>query len=310
MSSDYRDPTTWNNNTPGGIKYRILSQSGSFEDERAECQQVLLLHKNSLLSFVNESFPIEYTAGGFTYIDSTMSLPGLIPTLTTRRISWKSHMPDKLSDPLQTDLLSVLPGTAKNAYHDILEVSVDYSTDNDNSTGIEIATSTSGEFIAMDSRNATWSTGDEVQESLNAVAVIPMTEWTFTLSRGYRKSYVENNLIPTLRLKLGKVNTLAVPEMFDAPPETILFMGYEIRERRSWREDRFDDPPYMFTFKFLEKHVSDGPSVYGHNHFFRKDTGAWDILLVDGTNAAYRLTDFNPLMSAIFRNIPTSGPPP
>ncbi|GAG43069.1 unnamed protein product, partial [marine sediment metagenome] len=82
--------------------------------------------------------------------------------------------------------------------------------------------------------------------------------------------FFNSTLVARLRQKLGKVNSTPMTLMFDAPAETVMFIGWTLQEQFTWRSGEAGQPPILLELKFLERNfvAEDGVQVT-HNHMFR-----------------------------------------
>ncbi len=92
------------------------------------------------------------------------------------------------------------------------------------------------------------------------------------------------------------VNDGPMSLLFDAPEDTVLFMGYSMQKQFTWRVDFRDQPPVQLDLVFVEKNFiaknTDGVDVQvTHNHFWRPGKGYQRLLI--GGNRAYKSTDLD-----------------
>jgi hypothetical protein len=106
---------------------------------------------------------------------------------------------------------------------------------------------------------------------------------------------------------MGKVNEAAYAPLFDAPAETLLFVGHEYDDERLLftsatdpQDDEVNDSVFIsVTVKILEKRATDsGGNIVGHNHFWNPEEG-WRYLRIDGSNAAYATHDFDLIFAVV-----------
>ncbi len=291
MSSVYEDPSSWRLRTSGvkRVPYRIISTEGDIEAEAASAQMKILIPADRLLDFAHEMFPPVYMSGGFPRYPARGRIGGT--PLQAFRIHWKGHIDGKPVDPLGIDR-----NPPEGTYQDVCEVTVRFQTldanqdepdPNNPETFLDISCSGAGEFIHTTAPDGEWTEeeggeetpGDGEPNELMSTAVsimVPETEWNVSWPRVPVQHWV-GALKSKLRAALGKVNSRNMPIFFDAPPETILFLGYSMSRQYTWREQQ---PPFKLDLKFLEKHVSGDGGVYGHNHFWKADEG-WMRLLIN-----------------------------
>lgn len=306
-TSNYLDPTTWRQTTAGGIPYRLVDRNGTFTDEDATADETFLVPSNRVLDFVNEIIPEPILFG-----DTIFNVPGAgmlgLKSLRAATIKWKGHIDGKPIDPFGAD-----PDAESGTYQPVAEITVSYDTSknnnkdesdpNDPQTFLEISASASGEYINTTAPRANWTDFDPLGEKIvNANAVVPVTlivpgvEWTLRWPR-IPYDYYFTTLLPRLRTKMGKVNSTAFTVVYEAPPSTMLFVGFNYKEQLTWRDGIPGKPPVTLELKFLEKNLTDRDgNVRGHQDFWRPGVG-WQLLLINGTDPSYQEEDFNELFA-------------
>jgi len=305
--SEYEDPSTWRLQTNGGIPFRYVERDGSFGMEEAVVSETVLIPADRLEDLALEMFPAPLIFGTSLIYPGTGLINGT--NLRAQSLSWKAHFDGKPVDPFASD-----PTAPAGTYQPNVLVTIEYSTDvqrsqsesdpNDPFTFLEISANAAGEFIHSTAPKAGWaendvtSSSDVTKNKLQTTPIsiiVPETDWNVTWPRVPR-AYLTDTLIAKLRSSLGKVNTLSMPIFFGATKETILFVGYSIRQQFTWRTAT--QPPFKLDLKFLEKRVEDQAHIRGHNHIWKADVGKWQHLRVDGANQTiYRTTDLNIIFS-------------
>ncbi len=308
-----RDPTTWRLTTLGGIPVRLENQTGSFEEENAQVTETYVMQSSRLLDFVVESFPPPVELLGVVQHPVFRGLPGL-RSLLTRKVSYEGLSgKSKPIDPFGID--SDAPA---NTYEEFVRVTINYQTSagndraepdpNDPLTFLEISSNASGEFITTSpSGVARWDAkeGDSgsvevADRNIPQTVRSPQVEWSVRWSQ-IPWSFFDSSLIATLRSKLGLINTDKMKLFFDAPADTILFVGYTFRQQFTWRTGSSGQPPVQLEMKFLEKNfLADKINSSGnseevsvtHQHFYRPKKG-WSLLFSDGENLAFKTTDLD-----------------
>lgn len=124
-----------------------------------------------------------------------------------------------------------------------------------------------------------------------ATIIVPETEWSVRWTQ-MSFDFFGNVMIHRLRALMGKVNSRNVSMIFNASPETLLFVGYTYTSQYTWREGLTRTPPVQVEMKFVEKRILDRGVIRGHNDFWRPGVG-WETLLVDGSRKAYGALDHN-----------------
>ena len=281
--------------TPGGVPYKIVDLKGSFTEEAANCTGTYLIHAANLLLFVQEGLPGPYTGRA--------RFPGL-DTLSCVKIDFEAHDKSRPIDPFGID-----SGASDRTYGDLLLVNVEFSTrpENDGSadssdprTFLEISCNGSGEFIYTPTRGkAIWEAGfgepaEQCREiDVPSTVVQPEIEWGCSWSQ-IPHVYFYNTLFPKIRSTIGKVNSATFPLLAGATGETVLFIGFSMRQQFTWRAGFVGTPPVQADFKFVQKEIEvAGGVTIGHNHFYRPGHG-WRKLLVNGSNV-YQTADLTNL---------------
>lgn len=291
----------WRLYTANGIRYKLLSRTGGVTAETAEAREVYIIRSVDLLNFLLESFPAPTKVkDGLTYVPPR-SMPGW-PFLVTRNVDYEGLTGSKPIDPFLTDLLAP-PGT----YEGFLRVTITYRNLKEvPDSNLEITAACSAEVLSLPtSGKSRWgmpgtgtSPGEAVQHpNVPATILVPQTEWTVrwkTLPYTFFTATMANKL----RSKVGQVNKAVMKQLFDAPAETILFVGWDYARAYDFRYgvvvNNDPDQPYVqLTLKFLEKNFEDawGEQVT-HNHFWQEGVG-FRRLLVDGKNGVYGSTDLD-----------------
>ncbi len=298
--------STWAIRTLGGIPIKVVSRSGSYEAEAASMTEEYIIRADQLEEFVLETFPITDASGVPARIRAAFGLP----TAVTQRISWEALTPGLPCDPFASD-----SGAPAGTYDENLKLTIEYSTSVENTedpdparpeTFLEISANASGEFLNAPIRGtAKWDpSGDEVKDiNVPQTVIQPEVEWSVRWSR-MPWQYFNGTVIGKLRGLLGKVNDSAMAIFHDAPAETILFLGFNVRQQFTWRSGVAGRPPLTIEFKFLEKNfVSEfdqggkvSQTQVTHNHFLRPGQG-YQVLLKDGTNKVYAQDDLSQIFN-------------
>ena len=299
------DPANWRLETIGGIKYKLLEgfPRGNIDPENAKIQEKYILQASDLQAFMEESFSSMFLwADNILFWEPTRPMPGQ-PLLRTVLLDFEPHEGSKPSDPFGSDA-----GAPSTTYDQFVLVTVNYETSkdrdpdpNDPTTFLEVSANAGGEFLMIQIQgDAKWggAGGDDVQgPNIPATKIIPETEWTVRWPR------VPNSLLPSLiaqmRASMGLVNSSAMPLLHGAVTETVLFMGYSLRETFSWRNTDVESPPVEVEMMFKEKHVVQDGEVLGHNHFHRDDEGEFQKLFLPGGDLMYASTNLNAMFPPI-----------
>lgn len=322
--SDYLDPTSWRGRTTGNIPFRLVDSVGTFESELAVVTETYLVQTSKLLDFYLEVFPPPDISIWGIPIYNNKRLPGT--QLRARRMIYKGHVPGKPIDPFNQD-----PNAVNGTYHHVVEVQIEYDNEKETvdpgkpETFVTIRGSAAGEFINAGTSSGSWippggGTPDpNLELGVGTTMIVPEIQWDLIWEQMPRK-YFADYFIHRLRDLEGKVNSDVFTLLFDAAPETLLFVGFDFEEARTRfvvRPEHFEigpDDPSIFeqhlrvSMKFLEKRITNedvasgsADAIFGHNHIWKPDEG-WRRLLIDGTNPLYRSASFMDLFASINEN--------
>lgn len=308
----YQDPNEWRLRTTRGIKYKFLGMEGNFEHKTGSVTMSVLIQSTDLYAFLSEYLPPPQRIGN-QLIPQYKRLTGQLPRFVARSVSARSH-----TDGVPVDPFGIDPDPPARTYFPVLELDVTFEprdeSDPDNPASfLELSANASGEYIHVSSEGTYWepdSTGGSNEVNRNpqipSTILVPETEWTITWP-SIPYDLFKSIVLPRVKSIMGKVNSLQVDWVYDAPAETLLFVGYSFRQQYTWKvpEEEDEDPEIISSLidldmKILEKRIEDtgGPSnIVGHNHFWKPGEG-WRKLLIGARNA-YRTTDFNILFEPL-----------
>lgn len=159
--------------------------------------------------------------------------------------------------------------------------------------GVELGTaSNENDFVHSSSSQSTARNSRPVNSdpTTSVTIVAPQTEWTIKWKQIPYEVWV-NKLVVRLRWLLGRVNSEKFPILFNALPETLLFVGFNYTQTYTWRDGLISAPPIDLEMKIIEKHVIWNGVIRGHNDFWRPGVG-WETLLIDGVRPSYEGRDF------------------
>lgn len=283
MPDSLSDSSTWRLSTDNGIPFRLISRSGTFTEEEATAQEVYIIKGDKLVDFVNESFPAPQLFLGGLFYPTRRRMPG-VPVFKTARLTWEQFTEGLPIDPFGSDA-----NAPDGTYKEEVKLTIDYSTSFENDaapdpnnpfTFLEIEANAGGGFWTTPSRgkskwegvdvNGTQEPDLEIREKDIPITLsAPEVEWNIRWSQ-IPFGFFSGTMAAVLRQKLGKVNSTPMTLMFDAPAETVLFMGWTLRQQFTWRSGSSGQPPLQLDLKFHEKNFlgSDGVQVT-HNHIFR-----------------------------------------
>lgn len=308
LDSYYDNPSTWRQSIEG-IKVRTVDLSGTFEDETAVITRTVLVQASQIDDFANAILPKVQVVNDIPVWTAPHNFTANGLGLYARSISWRSHVDGKPVDPFLQDT-----SAPSNTYHDVIEATITYKPlPPDSQNFMTITARAAGEFIHTTTPKGTivddTSPGDNYtnRDPYRPVIVrVPTTEWTVTwhrLPRSIWNSYVYKEV----RNALGKVNSTKFKPIFDAPPETVLFTGFDFKDEYTWRSLQAnplqpatdtDILPCTVSFHFLEKHVKnetgDTDKVHGHNSVYIPEEGAWrEIEVNENGDNIYKTIDLN-----------------
>jgi hypothetical protein len=320
------DPSTWRLQTATGIHYKKLSHTGSMTPTSLSCVETYVIQHEDFIGFLRYFFPLEELSPGSIPLNTYGQMQG-VANIGASNISWESLIEGLPIDPFLADT-----DASFDTYARLIKVTVTFDDElakptsgnadpNDPFTFLEISANASGEFLHTPVPTAQWEklyTSEEVVNNSATVPAqisVPETEWTLTWPR-VNPTYFATVLLSQMRAALGKVNSVNFAPCYNATPETLLFVGWDMTQERQFlfasekTTAGFINPPLTVTMKFLEKHVAyelpdpDAPAdpdafitqIAGHNHFWRPGIG-WRRLLYNGTDYVYQSYDFNDIFS-------------
>lgn len=307
------DPSTWRLTTPGGIPYKRHSENGHegrMTWDAVEATEKYVIEAARLEDFLREMFPLPVVENGMSVIKYG-TLQGSL-NITASEVAWTGYPSGMAFDPFGADTEASYGTYARLA---LVTVKFNDSLDKGDNSGkgvdptdpttfLEISANAAGEFIHTPIPGSNWqnASGDSVENTTpNAPAqiIVPETEWSLTWPR-VQGAYFRDTLIGRLRAILGKVNDSTYSLLYDAPAETLLFVGWDMSEERQVYFSSetgyvsFLQKPLRISMKILEKRVTESGSIKGHNHVWRPGVG-WQKLLINGTDPLYTSYNYNSL---------------
>ena len=324
--SSFEDYDSWRLQTNGGVRYRFLGTTGSFDKEKGEIEWSAIIRSVDLYEVLTELFPPPIIIGGVV-IPNAGTMPGF-PSMAAKKLSYKNHVEGSPVDPYEYDTDAPL-GT----YSDYLQITISFSpmtgkaSDPANPrTFLEVSCSADGEFIyvppessqlqdevgaagADDETPGEGGIDAETGEATAAVVpaakrpnrspilpssvLVPSLKWSVKWKQ-IPAQHFANVVIHRLRLMLGRVNSTRCDFLYNAPPETLLFMGFTHSESYSWRLGNLDAAPIDVDLTIIEKRVLHRGVVCGHNHIFEPGNG-WVRQWIGASfdEPLHRLVDMN-----------------
>jgi hypothetical protein len=151
------------------------------------------------------------------------------------------------------------------------------------------------------------SNANKIQDvALPLIKVNPSNEWEVKYKRVDWK-YV-SAVIAYISSALGMTNSDTVLALRNAPPETLLFLGFSLSWKYNWRNKR---PAFEIVLHFYERRIEDtsfDPNIpvedqssitavtYGVNHFYNPINNDWELVVDQDGNHVYQAVPFNRMM--------------
>lgn len=306
-----QDSGEWKLTSPGGIKHKLITQSGQFGREDASWKQEICIRSHDLSAFVAECFPPPLVVGNLVFYPRRFYPSGL-PALECKTISVEGFTSGRPIDPFSAGVGLYTDENYAKTFEPYLKVTISYGTSPTNDaqrdeenpfTFLEISASASGEFLAHEvnlddvawaDRNDTEEDPDDKDTDLQKTVASTEVEWVCKWPQ-IPFAFFYDTLKPRLHACMGKVNDEALALFGGAPAETILFLGYQMGHEYTWREGYTGTSPIQCTMRFVEKNFQGRQKKAGldpdaepvwwdvqvtHNHLYRSNHG-WQRLLVD-----------------------------
>jgi len=299
------DPSTWRLKTAGGIKYKLKNGyprgSDDLEGNNSTAEEVVIIRASDLAAFRSEihSFPsITYTGNTFR-IRRPRKMPGTY-VLSAKSLTWKPFIESLPVDPYSSD-----PTADADTYGDYIEVTIQYQNTkpgqmeepedpNDPFSFLEVSEDSSQELLMLPGKGW-WESDNEPCKDINIPVARLLTERQWNV----RWPLVDSNFLAALLDRSdklsNKINSAVMPLLYKAPVETVMYLGMSHQEEYQRVDNQTIKPAAQVTMHFLQKIGSEGGVTIGHNHFYREETGKWDILLNKGGNKMYEQADLNTL---------------
>lgn len=301
-----QDASQWRLTNGIGIPYKVVSREGEFSYEGATATEEYIIQASDLLNMAIYGFPEPVVFGNTLRYPQQPVMPGL-GTLVPKKVAWRSHDPSRPCDPFNSD-----PSAPIGTYCDYCNITVSYGVapendqeqdPNDPFTFLEVTANASGVFLnsplngqaewevptgstfsytnVNGEPSATGESGEVMETNIPHTVTETQVEWSVKWPR-IPYQFWNGTLMGRMRAKLGKVNDAAMPLLFNAPADTILFLGYQTSTSYTWRAGRAGQGPVDLSMKFLEKNFKDKDDVQiTHQHLWRPNYG-WRKLKIDG----------------------------
>lgn len=322
--SNSEDYASWRNMTATGIRYRFLGTEGRFTAEEGQILWRGIFRAEDVSDFLLEIFPPALIFGN-TSIPDSATMPGL-PTMVAKDVSYTTL--DGADMPI--DVFNADPSATGGTYHGYVNIEVTFGPSNapsgnpnDPRTFLEISSNVGGDYIyappagaKVQDETSTAGENDEVEgAALDAdtlrvrgtaipetprpnrnpqmamTVLVPTIEWNILWKQVPFNTF-RNTIVWRLRSLNGRVNSVYLPWLMNADPETVLFAGFSYKESYTWRNGQVNTPPIDITIKLIEKRIVWKGIICGHNHAFEPGKGWVRTLLQDGSSP-YRKLNFN-----------------
>jgi len=294
MSAQLPDSSGWRLSTANGIPYKLVEgPTGSFNyNGEAKFKEVYIIEEDRLLDFIEESFPPSFLAGDAINFVTPRLMPGSTAVYTTD-VAYEPLEDGIPCDPFNNDPEIRDGGNAPNGtYARYLKLTISYEAgkptdENDPTTFLQVNGRASAEFLNIQSGVATWENGQPVQQiNLPINQTVAETEWTVTFPSMTPEAVAW--LFNRARPYLGSVNSTVFGLINSAAAETILFTGIGFSE--SFSSEFNDNKEGQVELSFLEKRIN---GTFGHNHFYRPDTGTFQRIIKPDGNFVYSQLNHN-----------------
>jgi len=154
VAGNYDDTSQWRLETSTGIKYKVVSLEGGFDDDTGQADLTILISSTDLYAMLETLMPPPVMVGSVSYPQAP-PFPGL-PALTVQGVSFKSFNSDLPIDPFGYD-----PLAPDHTYYGLLECHVKYGTNtrkqetsSDPQTFLEISGNATGQYLHIGTKNA------------------------------------------------------------------------------------------------------------------------------------------------------------
>jgi len=256
------DPSEWRLMTPGGIRHRLVSQHGSFQEEDATWIMTIIIQASDLANFITEAFPTPTFGTSIFY--PRRFYPYGLPALRAKRVSVKGNTDGRPIDPFSADAQA-----PSGTYEPFLKVTIEFTTCPENDqpeadnpfTFLDIRAQASGEYLTSEvsGDHVRWQdeegdTESPTEQDTPLEQKVPSVEIEWSCKwKQIPFDWFRDTLIPRMRSLIGKVNNANMVLFHNAPPETILFDSWSMTYQYTWREGYPGKSPVSLDMKFIEK---------------------------------------------------------
>lgn len=281
--------------TAGGIPYKLVQgyPKISGDENGTTATEKYLIASSNVAAFYLESLPPPILFLNFFVLPARRRMPGT-GFLITKRVDFEPHSGQLPGDPFLVD------PDKPASYDDLYAVTIQYETmqesddderdETDPRTFLEHSINAGGEFLSIPSNKTTVDpkdvennapTSDEdgnplpAAEEPNEDRNMPILWQVPTLEHNLRWDFVLSPPWERIFKMMGTVNSQAVDLFFDAPAETVMFMGVSGSQTYLWDGASARVQPWKLDFKFSQRHIEENGFKYGWNHVYSPKKGQW-----------------------------------
>ncbi len=307
----------------GGIRHKVaggLTFDG--DDEKVGANLDVIIQAADFGDFLDEMFPQPLIIGG---PGGLISISPRMYLLNAPWLRMKSFSTDIVEKGKPLDPFNADPNAPDGTYGTLMMVKMRFETmqetdeeepdEGDPTTFLEHSINAGAEYLHIPPKKIDVSEQDVEQwviegegaqpqappdaeankdAELGIYKVIPTIEhslkWKFALNPSWTNIY----------RRLGTVNQAVIRLFNNAKRETVLFTG--ISGSRSYRyfRRRTDTTPWELDFKFSQRAIYEGSSIYGWNHVYSPSKQKWvrPVRVNDNNKPLYEASDFTKLFVA------------
>lgn len=327
MPSNIYDPSTWTSETFGGIPYRLMEgfPKLTFLEDGMSATEEYLIRTTDLQLFAIESFPPAAQFGDLLLKAPNRQMPGVFGLLT-KEVSAEPFPGDRPMDPFfvadDSNPPTFAPLTKVTIAYEVKANSAE-SDETDPESFLVHSITAGGEYLTIppdtvqskdkaapadrdgdghpDTSNPDGSPieiKDEPAADLKKLNV-PITKIVPTIEHSLEWSKCPVPPWGHLRYAMGKVNSDQIPLFFNAPAETVLFLGFSAKQEWTWDGRK----PWTLSMKFSERAIVEKGYRMTWNHFWIPGKGKnhFEVLYTDppaNTLTVYESTPFGDIFKA------------
>lgn len=285
--------------TAGGIPYALMEgyPKISASDDGCTAEERYIIRATDVEAFFAESMPPPVFLLDFIILPPRRRMPGT-GFLVTEEVSFEPFDGSKPADPFGVD-----PGATPGTYGEFYVASIKYAAGQENDdnerdenkpeTFLEHDVSVGGEFLSIPPAK-TKIAEDDVGSPASYGAAInnpdrnsPVQKLVATIEHNWRWKFVLAPPWKTIVRMLGHVNDRKLTWMFDAEPETTLFLGCSGKRVYLWNGAGTVAQPWSLDYKFSTRQIDEHGTKYGWNHVYSPDKGKFVRLFRQGGEHLY-----------------------